>query len=429
MTQPLRIGIAGLGTVGLATVDLLKRNATHIEKRVGRSLVVSEVTARDRNRERGIDTAGINWVEGAVELARSDNIDVFAELIGGTGVAKAAIEAALDAGKPVVTANKALLAEHGLALARRCEEVGVGLYFEAAVAGGVPIIKALRDSLAGNKVSRIYGIMNGTCNYILTKMESTGREFDDVLGEAQGLGYAEADPTFDIDGVDTAHKLAIVSSIAFGVPVDLKSIHIEGIRHVTAADIAYASKLGFRIKLLGLALQTPHGLEQRVHPCMIPASSTMAHVEGVRNALFVEGDFVGPLVFEGLGAGAGPTASAVVGDIVDSARGFNSPVFGLHTSQLVSESHASAQDRWGPCYIRCEVSDQPGVLADIAARLRDHSVSIESVLQRGRDPGERVSVILTTHDSGESNFSAALKEIGNLPTLADVPCMIRIENF
>ena len=318
---------------------------------------------------------------------------------------------------------------HGTALAALAEKSGVALSFEAAVAGGIPIIKALRESLAANHTNRVYGILNGTCNYILTTMESTGAEFDDVLAEAQALGYAEADPSFDVDGIDTAHKLAILSSVAFGAPVDFAAVYTAGIRNVTATDIRHASELGFRIKLLGIATIGEEGIALRVHPCMVPVSSPMAHVDGAFNAVLVDGDFVGRTIFEGLGAGAGPTASAVVADLVDIAREWRVPPFGVASSALVARRSIPIEDRYGAYYLRLNVLDQSGVLADIAAHLRDHDVSIESVLQRGRDPGERVSVIMTTHETYEAGLAQALAGISESGAVVDPPCMIRIENL
>ena len=430
MSETIRIGIAGLGTVGGGTLAVLRDNADLLQARCGHRLSVTAVSARNREKQRAADIDGLRWHDDPAGLASDPEVDVVVELIGGdSGPALDVVRGALAAGKPVVTANKALIAHHGTGLAKLAEEKGVALSFEAAVAGGIPIIKALRDSLAANRISRVYGILNGTCNYILTTMEATGREFDDVLKEAQALGYAEADPSFDVDGIDTAHKLAILSSVAFGAPVDFDSVYVAGIRNVTAADIRHASELGFRIKLLGIATLGEDGIAQRVHPCMVPESSPMAHVDGAYNAVLVDGDFVGRTVFEGPGAGAGPTASAVVGDIVDIARGWNVPPFGVPASSLATRSAVPIADRYGANYLRLEVVDQSGVLADVAAHLRDHDVSIESVLQRGRDPGERVSVIMTTHETYEAGLAKALDEIAESGAVIDPPCMIRIENL
>ncbi|CAN0467209.1 unnamed protein product, partial [Laminaria digitata] len=426
----VRIRIAGLGTVGAGTLSVLRDNARLLRDRCGRTLEVVAVSARDRTKDRGVDLAGLRWHNDPRALVNDDSVDVVVELIGGdSGPALELVSAALEAGKPVVTANKALIALHGVKLAALAEKTDVALAFEAAVAGGIPIIKSLREGLTANNIGRVYGILNGTCNYILTTMEATGREFDNVLAEAQSLGYAEADPTFDVDGIDTAHKLAIVSSVAFGAPVDFSSVYTSGIRNVTAADIRHASELGFRIKLLGIATINDDGIAQRVHPCMVPETSPMAHVDGAFNAVLADGDFVGRTVFEGPGAGAGPTASAVVGDLVDIARGLKIAPFGIRSSDLVSRPAVSIEDRYGAYYLRLEVLDQSGVLADVAAHLRDHDVSIESVLQRGRDPGEPVSVIMTTHETLEAGLAAALKSISAFDAVVDPPCMIRIENL
>jgi homoserine dehydrogenase len=327
----------------------------------------------------------------------------------------------------VVTANKALIAKHGLRLARRAEEAGVALAFEAAVAGGIPIIKTLRESLAGNRVSRIYGILNGTSNYILTTMRQSGREFAEVLAEAQKLGYAEADPSFDIDGVDAAHKLAILASLAFGRPVDADGVYTEGIRHVSRLDIDFAEELGYRIKLLGIARQTDSGIEARVHPCMVPQSAPIARVDGVFNAVVAEGDFVGRVMLEGRGAGAGPTASAVVADLIDIARNRVTPVWGAASAALSNAPSVPMSAHVGAYYLRLMVVDRPGVIADVTAVLRDLGVSLESMLQRGRAPGEAVPVVLVTHETQESAMREAVTRIAALGAVLEAPTMIRIE--
>ncbi len=322
MKPPLKIAIAGLGTVGAGTLKLLQDQAELLAERGGRRIVVSAVSARDRRRDRGVELSAARWYEDAAAMAADPEIDVVVELIGGAdGIARQVIDAALDHGKHVVTANKALMAHDGTRLAARAEAQGLALSFEASVAGGIPVIKALREGLAGNRLERVYGILNGTSNYILTTMRETGREFAEVLAEAQKLGYAEADPSFDIDGVDAAHKLAILASVGFGRPVDLAGVYAEGIRHVSRLDINFAEELGYRIKLLGIARLTEDGLEQRVHPCMVPRATPIAAVEGVYNAVVAEGDFVGRVVLQGRGAGAFPTASAVAADLVDIAAG------------------------------------------------------------------------------------------------------------
>ena len=322
MKAPLKIGIAGLGTVGAGVVKLLAEHGRLLSLRGGRPLKLVAVSARRKARKRDIDVSRVRWESDPMALATAPDIDVVVELIGGSsGVARRLVQTALRSGKHVVTANKALLAMHGTELAALAEKKGGILAFEAAVAGGIPIIKALREGLVGNRVRRLYGILNGTCNYILTTMRETGRDFDAVLAEAQAAGYAEADPSFDVDGIDAAHKLAVLTGAAFGAKVNFAGVHIEGIRHVSAMDIQFAEELGFRIKLLGLARETRYGIEQRVHPCMVPLAAPIAHIEGVFNAVVVEGDFVGTTMFQGRGAGQGPTASAVVADLVDVARG------------------------------------------------------------------------------------------------------------
>jgi len=428
VTAPLRIAVAGLGTVGAGLLRLLADNADPIAQRCGRRIVVAAVSARDRARDRGVALDGIAWHDDAARMAAEADVDVFVELIGGgEGVARRAIEAALGRGKPVVTANKALLALHGVALARLAEAKGAALAYEAAVAGGIPVIKALREGLAGNRVRRVYGILNGTCNFILTQMRRTGKPFTEVLAGAQKLGYAEADPSFDVDGIDAAHKLAILAAVAFGAEVDFAGIHVEGIREVGALDIEYAGELGYRIKLLGLARMTENGLEQRVHPCMVPLETPIAHVEDVFNAVVVEGDFVGRVVLEGRGAGAGPTASAVVADLMDIARGRPTTTFAVPASTLARARVAPMDLHRGAYYIRLMVADRPGVIADVTAALRDEAVSLESMLQRGRHPDEAVPVVLTTHETEEAAMRRALDRIARLGTVREKPRLIRIE--
>jgi homoserine dehydrogenase len=430
LTAPLKIAIAGLGTVGAGTVQLLQRQAEALATRAGRPLAVAAVSARERGRDRGADLSGARWYDDAAAMAADPEIDVVAELIGGAdGIGRRVVETALAHRKHVVTANKALMAEHGTALAAAAEAAGVALAFEAAVAGGIPIIKTLREGLAGNRVSRVYGILNGTTNYILTTMRESGRDFAEVLAEAQQLGYAEADPSFDIDGVDASHKLAILASVAFGRPVDLAGVYCEGIRHVSRLDIEFAEELGYRIKLLGIARMTDHGLEQRVHPCMVRRATPIAAVEGVFNGIVAEGDFVGQLMLEGRGAGAGPTASAVVADLVDIATGRRVAPFGVPTGALARIPGAAMERHEGAYYIRLMVQDQPGVIADVAAALRDQRVSLESMIQRGRSPSEAVPVVLTTHATVEAAMQSALAQIGRLASVVEPPHMIRIEDF
>ncbi len=430
MNTPLHIAVAGLGTVGAGTLKLLQTHGEMLRQRCGRAIVVSAVSARDKGRDRGVDLDGMEWHDDAAAMAAQSGAEVVVELIGGAdGVAKAVCEAAIASGKHVVTANKALLAHHGTALALAAEAKGVSLGFEAAVAGGVPIIKALREGLAANGLSRIYGILNGTCNYILTTMRETGAKFEAVLADAQELGYAEADPSFDIDGIDAAHKLAILTSVAFGCEVNFPAVHIEGIRDISSLDIQFAGELGYKIKLLGIARLTGSGVEQRVHPCLVPLAAPIAHVEGVFNAVVAEGDFVDTTVYQGRGAGAGPTASAVVADLVDIARGHRVPTFAVPATALAKIPAQPMERHRGAYYIRLMVVDKPGVIADVTAAFRDEEISLESMLQRGRAPGEAVPVILITHDTEESAMSRALEKIAILEAVADPPRMIRIEGF
>ena len=424
--RPLTLGVAGLGTVGAGVLKLLADNADVVAARAGRPVAVVAVSARERGRDRGVNVAGLRWYDDPVALAGDAGVDVVVECIGGSeGPARALVEAALRAGKPVVTANKALLAVHGASLAELAGSTP--LAFEAAVAGGIPAIKALREGLAANNLSRVAGILNGTCNYILTTMREQKREFADVLAEAQKLGYAEADPSFDIDGVDAAHKLAILAALAFGRPVDFASVHVEGIRQVSALDFQMAEELGYRIKLLGIAQRTEAGISTRVHPCMVPAAAPIARVDGVFNAVVAEGDFVGRVVLQGRGAGAGPTASAVVADVIDIARGRFTPVWGSAAGALAAVPSVPMAAHTGCYYLRLMVVDRPGVIADVTGVLRDHSISLESMLQRGRAPGEAVPVVLTTHECEEAGMRAAIARIEELAAVMEKPVLIRIE--
>ncbi len=426
--RPLTLAVAGLGTVGAGLLRLVEERADLLALRAGRPVEVRHVSARERTRDRGVALERYRWHDDAVAMAREAEADVVVELIGGSdGPAKAVCEAAIAAGRHVVTANKALLAHHGAELARAAEDAGVALGYEAAVAGGIPVIKALREGFAGNEIERVVGILNGTCNYMLSDMRRSGRDFATVLREAQELGYAEADPSFDIDGVDAAHKLAILASLAFGAQIGLDAVHVEGIRSVTALDIAFAEELGYRIKLLGIARRSPAGPELRVHPCMAPVAAPIAHVDGVLNAVVVEGSAVGRAVLEGPGAGAGPTASAVAADLVDIARGARIPVFGAPAAALAPLRAAAMDEHRGAYYIRLMVVDRPRVLASVAASLGDHGISIESVLQRGRAPGERVPVVIVTHETRELELNAALAEIARHEAVVEPPLSIRIE--
>ncbi|EEY32914.1 homoserine dehydrogenase, partial [Brucella suis] len=420
MSDALRIGVAGLGTVGASVLRILRDKSEMLTRQCGKPVTVTAVSARDRNRDRGIDLSGIAWFDDPVELAKSAEIDLFIELIGGEdGPAKASVEAALRAGRHVVTANKALLARHGVALARIAEEKGVLLNFEAAVAGGIPVIKAMRESLTGNTVSRVYGIMNGTCNYILTRMWEEGISFESCLKDAQRLGYAEADPTFDIEGNDTAHKLALLTSLAFGTQIAAADIYLEGISNISLADIRAADELGYRIKLLGVAQKTDTGIEQRVHPTMVPTSSVIAQVHGVTNAVAIETDLLGELLLSGPGAGGNATASAVIGDVADIAKsrpGFqHGPVFGTPAKALQPYNRAKMRKHAGGYFIRLTVHDRIGAFAAIARRMAENDISLESIVQRppmDDAPREGVkTVILVTHETTESAVKKALEAI------------------
>ena len=430
MKTPLRIGIAGLGTVGAGVVKLLAEHGRLLALRGGRPLKVVAVSARSRTKKRDIDLSGVRWEMDPLSLATASDIDVVVELIGGSsGVARRLVQRALGAGKHVVTANKALLALHGAEIAALAEKKDRILAFEAAVAGGIPIIKALREGLVGNRVRRLYGILNGTCNYILTTMRETGRDFDVVLAEAQAAGYAEADPSFDVDGIDAAHKLAVLTGAAFGARVNFAGIHVEGIRRVTSMDIQFAEELGYRIKLLGLARETRHGIEQRVHPCMVPLATPIAHIEGVFNAVVIEGDFVGTTMFQGRGAGQGPTASAVVADLVDVARGRHMPAFVVPAASLADRPAAPMDRHVGAYYMRLMVQDRPGVISAVSGALAKERISLESMLQRGRSQSGDVPVVLTTHETEEAAMRRALTHIAKLKAVAQEPCLIRIETF
>ncbi|RCK40267.1 homoserine dehydrogenase [Thalassospira xiamenensis] len=432
MQNVVKIGVAGLGTVGAGTVKLLSEHRDNLTDRSGSPMIVTAVSARDRTRDRGFSTEGITWYEDARDLATDKNVDVVVETIGGSdGIAYDVCKAALENGKHVVTANKALIALHGVELARIADANNVTIAYEAAVAGGIPVIKALREGLAGNVISRVTGILNGTCNYILTTMREQGRDFADVLAEAQKLGYAEADPTFDVDGIDAAHKLAILTSLAFGVEVDFDAIAVEGIRSVSALDIQLAEELGYRIKLLAIAKQTSEGIEQRVSPVLVDRSTQISKVEGVFNAVVLEGDYVGPVVLQGRGAGERPTASSVVADLVDIAAGRNAPVFGVPADRLKKNVRASLEKHVGPYYLRLMVWDRPGVMAEVTATLAKHGVSMASMIQHGRaeTEGGVVPVVFVTHETSEAAMSGALSDISAFESNSQPPVLMRIEGF
>jgi len=430
MSDSLRIAIAGLGTVGAGTVAVLTEHRALIAERGGRNVDIVAVSAQNRSKDRGVSLDGYDWYDDPVAMAREADVDLVLELIGGEdGPAKAVCEAAIAAGRHVVTANKALLAMHGDALASAAEAAGVSLNYEAAIAGGIPIVKALREGLAGNRITRVYGILNGTCNYILTEMREKRLSYETVLAEAQKLGYAEAEPSVDVDGTDAAHKLALLASLAFGTRVNFAGVYTEGIRRVALEDIDYAEEFGYRIKLLGSARMTEDGLEQRVFPCMVSKDKPIAHVEDAYNAVVAHGDFVDDTMYEGRGAGAGPTASAVVADIVDVARGFSVSTFGIPVGALADATPAPIERHRGAYYIRLMVRDEPGVIAEITAVFRDEAISIESMLQRARSETEAVPVVLNTHVCEEAAMRRTLERIEALDSVVEQPTMIRIESL
>ena len=430
MAEVLKVGIAGLGTVGSETFKVLTERGEFLASRSGKKIEVTAVSAKNKKVKRGIDLSGVQWIDDARDLCNRPDVDVVVELIGGSeGIAKEIAELALKNGKSFITANKALIAHYGDVIGKKAEKMDLKLGYEAAVAGGIPIIKTLREGLASNTFTRIYGILNGTCNYILTTMRETGRDFNDVLNDAQKLGYAEADPSFDIDGIDAAHKLAILTSIAFQTRINFDSVHTEGIRFITPIDLELSAELGFSIKLLGIAENKPEGIQQRVRPCLVPINSPIAQVEGVFNAVAAEGDGIGLSLSFGRGAGAGPTASAVIADILDIASDRRTPSFGVNDSDLVNRSSMKVDSLQGSYYLRLKVVDRPGVLADLTAIFRDKNVSVEAMLQRGRDPEELVPVVLTTHEASESSILSSIKEFQKLDSVAESPKILPIENF
>src|SRR3954462_519252 len=439
MTTALKVGLAGLGTVRASVVRLIEQQRTALAQRCGRPIEIVAATARSKAKDRGVDLKKVRWVSDPLALARDNGIDVFVELMGGAGdPAKGAVETALKTGKSVVTATKALLAKHGVKLAALAERNHVALNFEAAVAGGIPIVKTLREGLVGNKLARIYGILNGTCNYILTRMEQEGLSFADCLADAQRLGYAEADPTFDIEGHDTAQKLSILASLAFGIKVDPAAIFVEGISSIAAEDLMWADELGYRVKLLGVAMDTGKGIEQRVHPTMVPKDSAIAQVMGVTNAVTVDADAVHAITLVGPGAGGNATASAVVADLGDIARGTRVPAFGRPVARLATSRKAPMQRHEGGYYIRLLARDKPGSAATIARRLAQQKISLESILQR--HPGSRphggdrpdksagpVPVILITYATTEDAVRRALAAVKRDGVISGAPQVIRIE--
>lgn len=430
MAKPLRIALAGLGTVGVGVIKLLEENGAVIAQRAGRAIEVTTVSARDRSKDRGVDMTRFTWEDDMTQLAEADNVDVVVELVGGSdGPALTLARRSLAGGKSFVTANKAMVAHHGMELARAAEAQNVQLKYEAAVAGGIPVIKGLCEGAAANKIDGIYGILNGTCNYILTAMESTGADFGDVLSDAQDLGYAEADPAFDIEGVDAAHKLAIMAAICFGTQLDFDSVDIGGITQIKAADIAQADALGYVIRLIGFAdcevgEDGARKLFQRVAPCLVPRSHPLASVDGPTNAIVAECNHAGRLLFEGAGAGDGPTASAVVADIIDIARGYNCAPFSIPVETLEAVGPADPAGRKNKAYLRFVVADRPGVLAQITAAMRDAGVSIESMIQQGNDGDSEVLVAIVTHETQEGSVAKALELLEGAEDLSGPPLVM-----
>jgi homoserine dehydrogenase len=434
--KPVKIGLLGLGTVGGGTVRVLKRNAGEITRRAGREIQILAASARDLDRVRICDTEGLRLTTNPFEIVTDPEVDIVVELIGGLDPAKELVLKALDAGKHVVTANKMLIALHGNEIFAKAREKGLMVAFEAAVAGGIPIIKALREGLSGNKVEWLAGIINGTCNFILTEMREKGRDFRDVLREAQALGYAEADPTFDVEGVDAAHKLTILASIAFGIPLQFDKVYTEGISGITALDVAYAEALGYRIKLLGIARRAANGIELRVHPTLIPERRLIANVNGVMNAVLVKGDAVGPTLYYGAGAGAEPTASSVVADIVDVVRTLTSdpenrvPHLAFQPGAIADLPILPISDVETAYYLRLRAEDKPGVLADVTRILANHNISIEAIIQKEPPDGEtQLPVILLTHKVRERELNEAIGQIEALPTISGAVKRIRMETL
>ncbi|WP_062767435.1 homoserine dehydrogenase [Sphingopyxis terrae] len=406
---PLRVALAGIGVVGGGVVRLLEANRDLIARRAGRAVEIVAISARDRQKDRGVDLSPYRWEDDMAALVEAEDVDVVVEMVGGAdGPALTLARQALGAGKALVTANKAMIAHHGLDLARIAEAQDRPLKYEAAVAGGIPVIKAIREGASANEIARVYGILNGTCNYILTLMEREGASFADALAAAQAEGYAEADPTFDVDGIDAAHKLSILAALCFGTRLDFDTVTAEGIRGLIAADIREAAALGHRVRLIGMAERDESGLYQHVQPCLVPADHPLAYVPGALNAVVAEGNFVGRLFFEGAGAGAGPTASAIVADIIDIARDEYGPAFAMPVDALDAAPAADAGARVGKHYVRLIVEDRIGVLAEIATAMRDAGVSIESFIQRGDDAEDCVLIALVTHEGPGRAVAAAL---------------------
>ncbi len=426
MTTPIRVALAGLGTVGAGVVKMIETHSELLRLRAGRPVEITAVSARSRSKDRGVDLSGYAWEDDPVALARRDDVDILIEVMGGEdGPAKAAVETALSNGKHVVTANKAMLAHHGQALAELAESKGVSLRFEAAVAGGIPCVKALTEGLSGNQITRVMGVMNGTCNYILTQMEDSGADYGDVLKDAQELGYAEADPAFDVGGIDAAHKLALLAATAFGTRVDFDGVQTEGIDKINLTDIKHAANMGYAVKLLGVARLNEDGLEQRMQPCLVPHSSPLGQLEGVTNMVVYEGDFVGQTVFSGPGAGEGATASAIMGDVMDLARGLNIPAFGIPADQLKAQNRSSSGAP-AAYYLRLTLADKPGTFAEAARLLGEHGISINRMRQYDHDASE-APVTIVTHEVDRARLDKALAGIDASSVSLAAPVALRIE--
>ena len=430
MARTINIAIAGLGTVGAETYRIITEESDFLKARSSANFNVVAVSAKSRDKKRDVDLTGTEWITDCRDIADINNIDVVIELVGGSeGVAKELVEKSITNGKSVITANKALVATHGNNIGELVAKHDVMFGYEAAVAGGIPIIKTIREGLASNRLSKIYGILNGTCNYILSVMRETGQEFEDILADAQRLGYAEADPSFDVDGVDAAHKLAILSAIAFQTPINFSGVYVEGIRLISPIDIDFATELGYRIKLLGIGELLGNGLQQRVRPCLVPVNIPIAQVEDVFNAVAAEAEGLGTSLSYGRGAGAGPTSSAVLSDLLDFANNRRTSFLGAADSELVARPVQELQKLSGSYYLRLQVYDRPGVLADLTAVFRDKGVSVEALLQRGRNPDGTVPVVLTTHETSEAAIQKSVAEFEKLENVVEKPCILPIENF
>jgi homoserine dehydrogenase len=434
--QSVKIGILGLGTVGSGTVNVLTRNAEEISRRAGRGIDIARVADRDLDSPKLCNIDNLALTTDAHDIVCDPSIQIVVELIGGTGIARDLVCEAIANGKHVVTANKALIAMHGNEIFAKAQEKGVTVAFEAAVAGGIPIIKAMREGLAGNKIEWLAGIINGTGNFILTEMRDKGRDFADVLTEAQELGYAEADPTFDVEGIDAAHKLTIMASIAFGIPLQFDKAYTEGISKISQEDVLYAAELGYRIKHLGIAKETQKGVELRVHPTLIPHRRLIANVDGVMNAVLVQGDAVGPTLYYGAGAGSDATASAVVADIVDIVRALTTdpenrvPHLAFQPDALVDTAILPMSEVVTSYYLRIHTEDKPGVLANITGILSEQGISIEAILQKqAHDQDGTVPIIILTQEVLEKNMDAAIEQIEALETVNDSVMRIRMESL